>query len=102
MHLKPFHHAILAELYIVTVALLISNAERFSGPEDNIMMPIAFLSLLVLSVSAMAFLFFYRPLALLIGGDVKAATRFFVGTWASFALITALAFIGIYIVGRLS
>jgi hypothetical protein len=55
------------------------------------------LSLLVLSVSVMAFLFFYQPVVLLLDGKREEALAFFlrtVGTFAAgtilLALVTAL------------
>ncbi len=48
------------------------------------------LSLLVLSVSVMAFLFFYQPVIMLLEGKRQEAVTFFFKTVATFAIATAL------------
>jgi hypothetical protein len=62
-----------------------------------VLFPMIMLSLLVLSVSVMAFLFFYQPVVLLLDGKRDEALAFFlrtVGTFAAgtilLALVTAL------------
>lgn len=48
------------------------------------------LCLLVLSVALMAFLFFYEPVLLLLDDKRPEAVRFFLGTVAIFAGLTAV------------
>jgi hypothetical protein len=55
-----------------------------------VLAPIAVLSVLVLSVSVMAFLFFSEPVARLIAGDKAGAMRFFLATIGWFALLVAI------------
>jgi hypothetical protein len=57
-------------------------------PENTIMIPIAMLSLLVLSVAMMGYFFVYQPVRLLIEGKQREATKFFITTVAFFACIT--------------
>ncbi len=74
MSKNPYLNALLASLYIIAVSSFLYFGQRIAGPsEDSVLAPIAMLSLLVLSVAAMAFLFFYQPLQRLIAGD--GATR---------------------------
>lgn len=70
------------------VVLLISLGSIFFGEPDNILMPMGMLALLVLSVAVMGFLFFYRPLVLMLEGDHAEAASFFLTTVGIFALIT--------------
>jgi hypothetical protein len=102
MNLKPFHHALLAELYIAGVVAALFYGSALFGPQNTLLIPVGVLSLLVLSVSAMAFLFFARPLVYLIGGDPKAAMGFFLKTWGCFAVLTALVFVGMFFQIRFS
>jgi len=60
---------------------------------DTFFAPIVFLSLLTLSVTVMAFLFFYQPLMLFIEGKKKEAVSLFVKTVGIFAAITMVALI---------
>jgi hypothetical protein len=85
---KPIYSAGLAAAYIVGVVLLISLGPIFFGEPDNILMPMGMLALLVLSVAVMGFLFFYRPLALMLEGDHAEAAKFFLATLGIFALFT--------------
>ena len=58
---------------------------------DTFFAPIVFLSVLTLSVTVMAFLFFYQPLQLFIEGKKKEAVDLFAKTVGVFATITAAA-----------
>ncbi len=92
MTTNPYINAALASAYIVLVALGITTLGTLVGPDsdDTVLAPIAMLSLLVLSVAFMAFMFFYRPVALLLDGKRDEAVAFFARTLAAFALITAI------------
>ncbi len=93
---KPFLHALSAGAYIVLIVNLINFFGRSNVPEDTILAPIAMLSLLVLSVAFMAFVFFYEPVRMFGAGDTKGALDFFGKTLASFAglvLVFGLIFI---------
>lgn len=93
---SPYVYALAASLYIAFIATFLNNASKIL-PNDNqsVIGPIILLSLLVLSVTVMGFLFFYEPLRLYLSGEQKQAMRFFartVGTFTfvTFALIAAL------------
>lgn len=87
---KPFLYALVASAYIVTLVLLINTADSILPSKDNIVMPMAMLSLFVLSVAVMGFLFFYEPLCLFIENKRREAVLFFakvIGIFACFILI---------------
>lgn len=92
MKLKPVVSAGLAALYIVGLVNLIwffmSLSEEGDG-EDIILIPMVMLSLLVLSVLIMGFLFAFRPLELYMEGKRSEAIRHFLTTVGVFALCAA-------------
>lgn len=90
MPTNPYINAALASAYIVLVVSGITTLGKLAGPapDDTVLAPIARLSLLVLSVAFMAFIFFYRPIVLLLDGKRGEAVSFFVRTLAAFACIT--------------
>jgi hypothetical protein len=65
---------------------------RFVGGEDAVIMPMAMLSLLVLSTSVMGYLFCYAPLVLFLEGEKEKALQFFLKTIGYFAIITVIMF----------
>lgn len=70
------------------VLFLTNGAPRFLDPfEQTPAIPIIMLSLLVLSVALMGYLFFYRPLELFMDGRRHEAATFFLKTIGTFALI---------------
>jgi len=96
MKLTPFINAISAAIYIVLVVLLIQSLQVFSSLKDTIFIPMFMLSLLVLSVAIMGFLFFFQPLWLYIDGHKDKALTFFlktIGFFACFVLIFFIVFI---------
>lgn len=60
---------------------------------DTPFAPVVFLSLLTLSVTVMACLFFYQPLQLFIEGKKKEAVKLFVQTVGVFGAITVVVLI---------
>ncbi len=91
--MRPFAHAILAALYIASVVTILDRV--LGGTEEGqlgILAPIAGLSLLVLSVAVMAYLFFYKPVTLYVEGAKKEAVTFFLTTLGSFAGFVLLLF----------
>lgn len=60
---------------------------------DTFFAPVTVLFVLTLSVSVMAYLFFYQPLILFIEGKKKEAVNLFVKTVAFFATITVIILI---------
>ncbi|GMU74173.1 MAG: hypothetical protein AMXMBFR44_3710 [Candidatus Campbellbacteria bacterium] len=93
MKKSPLIHALSATAYIALVSLFLFYGQRFTGPEDNVLMPVTMLSLLVFSVAFMGFLFFWEPLQLYLAGDRQGALSFFLKTLGTFAGVTALLFV---------
>lgn len=89
---KPFLLALVAIVYIVFIVLSINTFGSFL-PEDHLAIPVVMLSLLVLSVAVMAFLFFYEPVQLLIENRKQEALKLFaqtVGFFACFVVVSVL------------
>jgi hypothetical protein len=91
---KPLYNAGIAFAYISIVVLSINFTSRIpNAPEGNLLVPIVMISLLVLSVALMGFLFFYQPVLLLLDGKRAEAIRLFfktVGIFAAFAVISGI------------
>ncbi len=90
MNKKPFLYALGAAGYISILVLTISILAKFVPAEDNIIMPIAGLSLFVLSASIMGFLFLSQPLRMFLEGQKSEAVTFFLKTVGFFACFLAL------------
>lgn len=80
---KPFLYALVAAVYIMFIVLSVTTLGP-AIPEPNVVIPIGMLSLLVLSVAVMAFLFFFEPVQLLIEKRQKEALATFSKTVAFF------------------
>ena len=89
---NPIHNALLASGYIVLVASPMLFGSRFAGGPDTVLVPIAMLSLFVLSAAVMAYLFLLQPVQMYLDGEKKEAVDFFAKTLAAFAVITAVLF----------
>lgn len=88
MSQNPFLNALVAAGYISLLVTLIFNSPKFiTDNELGMMAPILFLSLFVISAAMMGYLFVYQPVRLLTEGKQAEATRLFLTTVASFALI---------------
>jgi hypothetical protein len=89
---NPFINALCASAYIALVATFIyhipNTVDHMEGPLSIVL----FLSLFVFSVATMAFLFFYQPVRLLIGGEKERAVSFFLKMILYFGLITGVLF----------
>lgn len=94
MSKNPIVNALGAAGYIFLVASVMTwvTAPLRNKP-DTFFAPIIVLSVLTLSVTVMAFMFFYQPLMLFIDGKKKQAVELFVKTVGVFAVITALALV---------
>ena len=91
MSKNPIINAIGAASYIgivVTVMNFISQTHK--NKPDTAYAPLVFLSVLTLSVTVMAYLFFYQPLQLFIEGKKKEALNLFVQTVGVFAIFTVV------------
>lgn len=92
MKWNPILNGLLASAYVGSVATLIHWISSFKhDTPDTIVDGTAFLSLFVFSAAVMAFLFFYRPMALVIEGKQSDALAFFAKTLLTFGIITAIA-----------
>src|SRR3989338_5527766 len=88
MSKNPYINALLASAYIVVVAFAMYFGSQNAGGVDSVLAPIAMLSLLVLSVAVMGYLFFYQPAQLFMAGRAGEAGTFFLKTVGVFALVT--------------
>lgn len=88
MNKNPFLNALAATAYISLVASIMYYGPKESIPEPSVMIPIAVLSLFVLSAAMMGYFFLYQPVLYLIEGNAKEATKLFLMTVFSFACIT--------------
>jgi hypothetical protein len=92
MKWNPFLNAAAAVLYIGAVALFMRYIESIrADTPDTFIDGIGFLSLFVTSAAVMAFLFFYRPAALLIEHKQAEAVAYFLKTLAIFGTVTVVA-----------
>lgn len=88
---NPYIHAGLATAYIGGIVGVMSLFERFlSDTPDTLLAPVAMLSLLVLSVCVMGYLFLYRPLILIMEAKHTEAFAFFIRTVGTFAVLTVV------------
>lgn len=87
---NPFVNAFLATAYIWLVVSVLTYFEGNTqeGTGEFFMVPIAFLSLFVLSAATMGFLFLYQPLTLWLDGKRAEALHFFLTMLATFGAIT--------------
>lgn len=90
MSTNPHINALFATGYILLVVSGIRLVGVYAGdkPDNEFLAPVIMLSLLVLSASIMAFIFFYRPLLLLLDGKRIEALGFFMRTVGTFAAVT--------------
>ena len=88
MSKNPYINALLASAYIAVVASFMYFGSQNAGGVDSVLAPIAMLSLLVLSVATMGYLFFYQPAQLFMAGRAGEAGTFFLKTVGGFALVT--------------
>jgi hypothetical protein len=95
---NPIVNALGAAGYIGLVVVVINLISATQGNKpDTVFAPVVFLSLLTLSISVMAFLFFYQPLQFFIEGKKKAAVNLFVKTVAVFAAFTMVVLILLFL-----
>lgn len=88
---NPYLNAIFAAAYIVFIVLIITYGPMFVREKpDTIFAPMAMLSLLVLSVAFMGYVFFFQPVFMYLEGQKREAVQFFTKTIGTFAIITGL------------
>jgi hypothetical protein len=91
MKWNPYFNALGVALYILGLGLLIEHISSLhSDTPDNLIGTISAFSLFTFTAAVMAFLFFYRPVALLIENRKEEAIIFFLKTLGTFGVITAL------------
>lgn len=91
MSKNPLVNATAASGYIILVVSIMTLVTRpLRNKPDTFFAPITMLFVLTLSVTVMAYLFFYQPLLLFIDGKKKAAVDLFAKTVGIFAAITGL------------
>jgi len=94
MSKNPIVNALSASTYIILIVTVMTFiTQPLKNKPDTFFAPITFLSVLTLSVTVMAYLFFYQPLQLFIEGKKKAAINLFVQTVGIFAVLTAVVLI---------
>lgn len=91
---KPFLYALGAALYIVVIVTVLNIASSvFKSQNGTMFVPMAMLSMFVLSAAIMGYLFLSEPLYLLVENKKKEAITFFaktVGFFACFAAVFAI------------
>src|SRR3989344_2635093 len=92
MSRNPFVNAALAAAYIAVVASLMYYVPKAVGLVDSVFVPIAVLSLFVLSAALMCYFFLFQPVQMYLDGQKKEAIDLFVKTVGVFAGITILIF----------
>jgi hypothetical protein len=92
MQWNPYLSALAAAAYIWGLGFIFQFLESTRGDiPDTTFAPILMLSLLVFSVALMGFLFFYRPVVLLLENKRNEAASYFLKTLATFGALTALS-----------
>lgn len=95
---KPFLHALAAAAYIVVIVSVVNLlTSALKSQNETIIIPMAMLSLFVLSAAVMGFLFLSEPLYLLMENKKQEAIMFFAkvaGFFACFVVVfTVLLFL---------
>src|ERR1035437_3052387 len=93
---KPFIHALAAALYIVIIVFVMDTVTSIL-PGKTILIPMAVLSLFVLSAAVMGFLFLFEPVQLYMDNHKKEAVAFFVKVVGFFACFVALFLILLFL-----
>lgn len=87
---SPLLNACFATGYISLIVTFFSYIRTISDQKLGMIAPVIFLSLLVLSVALMGYLFFFQPLQLMIERKSEEAVTFFLTTLVAFASITGI------------
>ena len=92
MSRSPFWNAAAAAGYIVIIASFLFYGPKAMGGqgEDTVLIPIAMLSLFVLSAAVMGYLFIYQPVIMYLEGEKQSAIKLFMQTLGTFAAITVV------------
>ena len=91
MSKNPLINALSASAYIIlVVSVMTFVTQPLRNKPDTFFAPVTMLFVLTLSVSVMAYLFFYQPLLLFIEGKKMEAVDLFIKTVGIFAAITGV------------
>jgi len=91
---NPILNALGAAAYIILiVSIMTFISKTLKNKPDTFFDPIILLSLLTLSVTVMAYLFFYQPLQFFIEGKKKQAINLFIQTVGIFAVLTVVGLV---------
>jgi hypothetical protein len=91
MTTNPLYNALSAIAYIAGIISMIFFAPVIFGEgQDSIFISMVMLALLVLSVCVMAYLFFYRPMIMILDGQREQGVKLFMHTVGLFAAGTVM------------
>jgi hypothetical protein len=94
---NPILNAVFAALYITVIACIMFFGLRNAPPKDTLLAPMVAISIFTLSAAVMGYLFCYEPARMYLEGQKKESLQFFLKTVASFAVITALFLITLFV-----
>ena len=88
---NPLCNALFAIAYIIMlVSVVFTGPHLLNAPQQSIFYPMLALSVLVLSVALMAYLFFYQPVLMLLDGKRDEGVNLFLHTVGIFAFSIAV------------
>lgn len=91
---NPFINAFSALAYIIGIVSVMNFVtQSVRNKPDTFFAPVTVLAVLTLSVTVMAFVFFYQPVLIFIEGKKKEAVNLFAKTVGVFAGLTAIVLI---------
>jgi hypothetical protein len=94
MSKNPIINALGASVYIIFIVSVMNFVTQpLRNKPDTFFAPVAVLFMLTLSVSVMAYLFFYQPVILFIEGKKKEAVNLFMKTVGIFSVFTIVVLI---------
>ena len=88
---SPIINSLVAISYVVAIAVVMDWGTKRVAPVDNVLAPIAVISLFTLSAAVMGYIFLYQPGMLYMDGKKKQAVKLFLQTVGAFGIITVLA-----------
>ena len=93
LKLKALLNALLTTAYITVVALIMQNGEKVFGEMNNMLGPIAFLLLFVLSAAITGSLVLGKPILMYLEGNKKEAIKLFLYTIGWIFVLTIIALV---------
>lgn len=102
---NPIINAFAALAYIAFISLIINYGPLLLGPVGDAslkpILPVAFLSLFVLSAATMGYIFCMEPLRRYLDGKKEEGVKLFLMTVGTFALLTLIVFLFVVFLSRL-